>query len=187
LAEVASTTNEILLLEYLLGKATSDVERAYLINHYLESFKGTLIRQTMFEEFERKTNAMAEAGTPLTADTLCETYLELNKQYFGEDMVSDPLIAYEWCRIPHFYYNFYVYQYATSFAASVAIAHRILSEGQPVVDQYLEFLKSGCTEDPVSLLKKAGVDLSTGRPVDEALAVFEDAIRQMEELDEKED
>ena len=186
-AEVASTTNEILLLEYLLGKATSDVERAYLINHYLESFKGTLIRQTMFEEFERKTNAMAEAGTPLTADTLCETYLELNEQYFGEDMVSDPLIAYEWCRIPHFYYNFYVYQYATSFAASVAIAHRILSEGQPVVDQYLAFLKSGCTEDPVSLLKKAGVDLSTGKPVDEALAVFEDAIRQMEELDERED
>ena len=186
-AEVASTTNEILLLEYLLKKAESDVERAYLINHYLESFKGTLIRQTMFEEFERKTNAMAEEGIPLTADTLCETYLNLNKEYFGEDMVSDPLIAYEWCRIPHFYYNFYVYQYATSFAASVAIAHRILNEGQPVVEQYIEFLKSGCTEDPVSLLRKAGVDLSTGRPVDEALEVFEDAIRQMEKLDDMDD
>ena len=179
-AEVASTTNEILLLEYLLGKAVSEAERAYLINHYLESFKGTMFRQTMFEEFERKTNAMAEQGIPLTADALSGTYLELNKQYFGEDMVSDPLIAYEWARIPHFYYNFYVYQYATSFAASVAIAHRILEEGQPMVDRYLSFLRSGCTEDPVSLLKKAGVDLTTGKPVDEALAVFEKAVEQME-------
>ena len=181
-AEVASTTNEILLLEYLLGKAESKAERAYLINHYLESFKGTMFRQTMFEEFERKTNSMAEQGIPLTADKLSETYLELNKQYFGEDMVSDPLIAYEWARIPHFYYNFYVYQYATSFAASVAIAHRILEEGQPMVDRYIAFLKSGCTEDPVSLLKKAGVDLTTGKPIDEALAVFENAVAQMEEM-----
>ena len=181
-AEVASTTNEILLLEYLLGKAASEAERAYLINHYLESFKGTMFRQTMFEEFERKTNAMAEQGFPLTADALSGTYLELNKQYFGEDMVSDPLIAYEWARIPHFYYNFYVYQYATSFAASVAIAHRILEEGQPMVDRYLSFLRSGCTEDPVSLLKKAGVDLTTGKPVDEALAVFEKAIIEMEAM-----
>lgn len=181
-AEVASTTNEILLLEYLLGKAASEAERAYLINHYLESFKGTMFRQTMFEEFERKTNAMAEQGIPLTADALSGTYLELNKQYFGEDMVSDPLIAYEWARIPHFYYNFYVYQYATSFAASVAIAHRILEEGQPIVDRYLSFLRSGCTEDPVSLLKKAGVDLTTGKPVDEALAVFEKAIIEMEAM-----
>ena len=181
-AEVASTTNEILLLEYLLGKAASEAERAYLINHYLESFKGTMFRQTMFEEFERKTNAMAEQGIPLTADALSGTYLALNKQYFGEDMVSDPLIAYEWARIPHFYYNFYVYQYATSFAASVAIAHRILEEGQPMVDRYLSFLRSGCTEDPVSLLKKAGVDLTTGKPVDEALAVFEKAIIEMEAM-----
>ena len=181
-AEVASTTNEILLLEYMLGKASSKAEKAYLINHYLESFKGTLFRQTMFEEFERKTNAMAEAGTPLTADTMCRTYLELNKAYFGPDMVSDDRIAYEWCRIPHFYYDFYVYQYATSFAASVAIAHQILTEGQPMVDKYLAFLKSGCTQDPVSLLKMAGVDMSTGKPVDEAIAVFNEAIAQMEEL-----
>ena len=181
-AEVASTTNEILLLEYLLGKAESKNERAYLINHYLETFKGTMFRQTMFEEFERKTNAMAEQGIPLTADALSETYLELNKQYFGEDMVSDPLIAYEWARIPHFYLNFYVYQYATSFAASVAIAHRILEEGQPMVDRYISFLKSGCTEDPVSLLKKAGVDLTTGKPIDEALAVFEKAVEEMETM-----
>ena len=181
-AEVASTTNEILLLEYLLSRAEDPKEKAYLINHYLECFKGTVYRQTMFEEFERKTNAMAEAGTPLTAGTLCDTYLELNKQYFGPDMVSDPLIAYEWCRIPHFYYNFYVYQYATSFSAAVAIAHRILEQGESAVKPYLDFLKSGCTQDPVSLLKIAGVDLSTSKPIDEALEVFADAIRQMEEL-----
>ena len=181
-AEVASTTNEILLLEYMLSKAEDPREKAYLINHYLESFKGTVYRQTMFEEFERRTNAMAESGVPLTASALCELYLELNKQYFGPDMVSDPLIAYEWCRIPHFYYNFYVYQYATSFSAAVAIAHRILEQGEAAVKPYLEFLKSGCTQDPVSLLKIAGVDLSTSAPVDEALEVFADAVRQMEEL-----
>ena len=182
-AEVASTTNEILLLEYMLSRAADPKEKAYLINHYLESFKGTVYRQTMFEEFERKTNAMAEAGNPLTAGALCELYLELNKQYFGEDMVSDPLIAYEWCRIPHFYYNFYVYQYATSFSAAVAIAHRILEQGEKAVKPYLEFLKSGCTQDPVSLLKISGVDLSTSEPVDEALDVFADEVRQMEELE----
>ena len=181
-AEVASTTNEILLLEYMLSKAREPKEKAYLINHYLECFKGTVYRQTMFEEFERRTNAMAEAGTPLTAGALCDLYLELNKQYFGEDMVSDPLIAYEWCRIPHFYYNFYVYQYATSFCAAVAIARRILEQGETAVKPYLEFLKSGCTKDPVSLLRIAGVDLSTSEPVDEALEVFGGAVRQMEEL-----
>ena len=181
-AEVASTTNEVLLLEYLLKKAGSREEKAFLINHYLESFKGTLYRQTMFEEFERKTNAMAEAGTPLTADTLSQTYLELNRQYFGPEMVSDGLIGAEWMRIPHFYYNFYVYQYATSFAAAVAIAHRILAEGQAAVEPYLAFLKSGCTQDPASLLKIAGGDLSTGTPVDEALEVFDEAITEMEAL-----
>ena len=181
-AEVASTTNEILLLEYLLQNATSKEEKAYLINHYLESFKSTLYRQTMFEEFERKTNKMAEEGMPLTFDSLSKVYYDLNKMYFGDDMVSDELIAYEWCRIPHFYYNFYVYQYATSFSAAVAIAHRILEEGQPVVDKYFEFLKSGCTQDPVSLLKIAGVDLSTSTPIDEAIEVFGKAITDMEKL-----
>ncbi|WP_173471878.1 oligoendopeptidase F [Eubacterium ruminantium] len=175
-AEVASTTNEVLLLKYLLDKATSDKERAYLINHFLESFKGTLYRQTMFAEFEKESNKMAEEGTPLTADTLSGLYMNLNKKYFGEEMISDPLIAYEWCRIPHFYYNFYVYQYATSFSASVAIADRILKEGQKVVDDYKRFLRSGCTSDPVSLLKIAGVDLSTETPVQEALNVFEEYI-----------
>ena len=181
-AEVASTTNEVLLLEYLLQRAKDKKEKAYLINHYLDSFKGTLFRQTMFEEFERKTNMLAQQGTPLTAQLLSETYLELNRQYFGSEMVSDPLIAYEWCRIPHFYYNFYVYQYATSFAAAVAIAHRILEEGESAVKPYLTFLKSGCTSDPVSLLRIAGVDLSTSRPVDEALEVFGKAIDELEQL-----
>lgn len=182
-AEVASTTNEILLLEYLLKNAKSKKEEAYLINHYLESFKGTLYRQTMFAEFEKKTNEMAEEGVPLTADVLSQLYLSLNKEYFGEAMVSDDLIQYEWCRIPHFYYNFYVYQYATSFAASVAIAHRILEEGAPMVERYISFLKSGCTKDPVSLLKIAGVDLSEKTPIDEALKVFEEAIERMEKME----
>ena len=181
-AEVASTTNELLLLHYLLERASSREEKAYLINHLLDSFKGTLYRQTMFEEFERKTNLMAETGQPLTAAVLSDTYMELNRLYFGPDMVSDDLIAWEWSRIPHFYYNFYVYQYATSFAAAAAISRRILAGEEGAVDSYLKFLSSGCTKDPISLLKTAGVDLSTGKVVDEALEVFEDAIRQMEEL-----
>ena len=181
-AEVASTTNEMLLLEYLLKENQGKQERAYLVNHLLESFKGTLYRQTMFEEFERKTNEMSEQGEPLTADALSELYLELNRAYFGPDMVSDPQIAYEWSRIPHFYYNFYVYQYATSFAAAVDISRRILKEGAPVVECYKEFLKSGCTDDPVSLLKIAGVDLSTEEPVDAALRVFEEAVEEMEKM-----
>ena len=125
---------------------------------------------------------MAEAGQPLTAKVLCDTYIELNREYYGPDMISDPLIAYEWCRIPHFYYNFYVYQYATSFAASVAIAHRILEQGEAALKPYLAFLKSGCTQDPVSLLRMAGVDLSTSQPIEEALEVFGHAVSEMEEL-----
>ena len=214
-AEVASTTNEMLLLEYLMEENARKLaaaageegaqdavsrlraERAYLVNHLLESFKGTLYRQTMFEEFERESNAMAERGEPLTADALSELYLKLNREYFGEDMVSDPLIAYEWSRIPHFYYNFYVYQYATSFAAAVDISRRILDadrkkrpdggEGGAEIEtgpvrSYKAFLKSGCTDDPVSLLKIAGVDLSTEAPVEAALKVFADALEEMERL-----
>ncbi len=184
-AEVASTTNEILLLEYLLANASSGEEEAYLINHYLESFKGTLFRQTMFEEFERKTNDMGLGGAPLTADALSGVYRELNRDYFGPSMAEDPLIGYEWCRIPHFYLNFYVYQYATSFSAAVDIAHRILKEGAPAVERYIRFLSSGCTQDPVSLLKIAGVDLSSPAPIDRALDVFEEALGRMEQLVER--
>ncbi len=179
-AEVASTTNEVLLYHYMKDNAKSAEEKAFIINHFLDSFKGTMFRQTMFEEFERKTTEMAEAGTPLTAEALYNVYLDLNKQYFGADMISDSQIGWEWCRIPHFYYNFYVYQYATSFAASVAIADKILKEGAPAVEQYKKFLSSGCTQDPVSLLKIAGVDLTTKAPIDSALAVFGEAITEME-------
>jgi oligoendopeptidase F len=180
-AEVASTTNEVLLYHYMKDHAQDAKEKAFIINHFLDSFKGTMFRQTMFEEFERKTCEMAEAGTPLTAEALYDVYLNLNKDYFGKDMISDPQIGWEWCRIPHFYYNFYVYQYATSFAAAVAIADRILKEGAPAVEQYKKFLSSGCTQDPVSLLKIAGVDLTTKAPIDSALAVFGEAISEMEE------
>jgi len=181
-AEVASTTNEVLLLEYMLKRAQSENEKLFLLNHCLESFKGTLFRQTMFGEFEMKTNELAEAGTPLTAEVLTKTYYDLNKFYFGPDMVSDELIGNEWMRIPHFYYDFYVYQYATSFSAAVAIAHRILDEGEAVVKPYKQFLSSGCTKDPVSLLKIAGVDMTTREPVDSALKVFEEVIAEMENL-----
>ena len=181
-AEVASTTNEVLLYHYMKDHAESAQEKAFIINHFLDSFKGTMFRQTMFEEFERKTCEMAEAGTPLTAESLYDVYLDLNKQYFGADMISDAQIGWEWCRIPHFYYNFYVYQYATSFAAAVAIADRILKEGAPAVEQYKKFLSSGCTQDPVSLLKIAGVDLTTKAPIDAALAVFGEAITEMEQV-----
>ncbi len=181
-AEVASTTNEVLLYHYMKDHAGSKQEKAYIINHFLESFKSTMFRQTMFEEFERKTCEMAESGIPLTAEALYNVYLDLNKQYFGKDMISDPQIGWEWCRIPHFYYNFYVYQYATSFAAAVAIADKILREGESAVARYKDFLSSGCTQDPVSLLKIAGVDLTTREPIDSALSVFGDAITEMEDL-----
>ncbi|MCR4896460.1 MAG: oligoendopeptidase F, partial [Lachnospiraceae bacterium] len=167
-AEVASTTNEVLLYYYLKDHAKTKEEKAYIINHFLESFRTTLYRQTMFEEFERKTAEMAEAGEPLTADSIEEVYYGLNKLYFGDGMTVDELIKNEWARIPHFYYNFYVYQYATSFAAAVTIASRILKEGEPVVKKYKEFLSSGCTSDPVSLLKIAGVDLTTAQPIEDA-------------------
>ncbi len=181
-AEVASTTNEVLLYHYMKDHAKDDKEKAFIINHFLESFKSTMFRQTMFEEFERKTCEMAEAGVPLTAESLAEVYYNLNLEYFGKDMNVDKEISWEWCRIPHFYYNFYVYQYATSFAAAVAIADRILKEGAPAVEQYKKFLSSGCTQDPVSLLKIAGVDLTTKAPIDAALNVFGEAIDEMIEI-----
>ena len=181
-AEVASTTNEVLLMEYLLKNAKDNKERAYLLNHYMDSFKGTVYRQTMFAEFEKTSNEIAESGEPLTHENLTKLYLELNKKYYGEDMVSDELIGYEWMRIPHFYYNFYVYQYATGFSAAVAIAHRILKEGETAVNDYMKFLHSGCTDDPVSLLKIAGVDMAAKDPINSALKVFERVIEEMEEL-----
>lgn len=181
-AEVASTCNEALLMEYLLERTTDKYQRAYLINYFLEQFRTTLYRQTMFAEFEMKTHAMAEAGEPLTAEKLSKLYYDLNVQYFGKDIVVDDEIAIEWARIPHFYMNFYVYQYATSFAASISISKKILNGGKEEVDKYLKFLSSGCTKAPVELLKDAGVDMTTAEPIDSALQVFGKLIDELEQL-----
>ncbi len=181
-AEVASTCNEALLMEYLLNKTTDKKERAYLINHFLEQFKGTLYRQTMFAEFELNIARMHQAGTPLTAETLCGEYKRLNEMYFGPDMVVDDEIAMEWARIPHFYYNYYVFQYATGYSAAIALSQKILAEGEPAVEKYLEFLSGGCSKSPVDLLKGAGVDMSTPEPVNQALELFGRLLDEMEEL-----
>lgn len=181
-AEVASTVNEILLMRYLLGKTGDKKQRAYLINHFMDQFKATLYRQTMFAEFEREMGRMSEAGEALTADALCAKYLELNKLYFGPDMVSDEEIGLEWARIPHFFYNYYVFQYATSFAAAAAISGQILEQGAPAVKAYKQFLSGGCSADPISLLKIAGVDMSTPEPVHQALRLFSGLVAEMEDL-----
>ena len=181
-AEIASTCNEVLLVRYLLNNTTDKRERAYLINHFLESFRGTVYRQTMFAEFELFMNQLAETGASLTADALCEKYYELNRQYFGDAITVDPEIAYEWERIPHFFYNFYVFQYATGFSAACAIANRILTEGEPAVRDYKKFLSAGGSMDPISILKLAGVDMTTAAPINEALKLFGDLLDEMEEL-----
>ena len=181
-AEIASTCNEVLLVSYLLNNTTDKRERAYLINHFLESFRGTVFRQTMFAEFELFMNQLAEKGETLTADALCEKYYELNKQYFGSAITVDPEIAYEWERIPHFFYNFYVFQYATGFSAACAIANRILTEGEPAVADYKKFLSAGGSMDPISILKLAGVDMTTAAPINEALKLFGELLDEMEEL-----
>ncbi|MBQ7473304.1 MAG: oligoendopeptidase F [Oscillospiraceae bacterium] len=181
-AEVASTCNEVLLVRHLLKKTTDPTERAYLINHFLDSFKGTVYRQTMFAEFELMMGRLAEQGETLTADVLCEKYHALNRLYFGPDMISDDEIALEWTRIPHFFYNYYVFQYATGFSAAVALADRILTEGESAVADYKKFLSGGCSTDPISLLKIAGVDMSTPDPVNAALALFGELLDEMEKL-----
>ncbi len=181
-AEVASTCNEVLLMRYLLNRTSDKRQRAYLINYFLEQFRGTLYRQTMFAEFELMMSRRAEAGESLTAEALCEMYYELNKKYYGDAICVDREIAMEWARIPHFFYDFYVFQYATGFSAAVAIANRILSEGQPAVDAYLKFLSSGSTADPISLLKIAGVDMTTPEPITDALKLFGELIDEMEAL-----
>ena len=183
-AEVASTCNEVLLMHHLLGKTTDPKQRAYLLNYFLDQFRTTLYRQTMFAEFELEMGRMSESGQALTADALCQKYLELNKLYYGPDMVSDPQIALEWARIPHFYYNYYVFQYATGFSAAVAIANRILTLGEPAVKDYKKFLSGGCSTDPISLLKLAGVDMSSPEPVNSALKLFADSIQELRELHE---
>ena len=181
-AEVASTCNEALLMEFLLGKTTDKKERAYLINHFLDQFKGTIYRQTMFAEFELFMGKLVDAGQTLTADVLCEEYARLCKLYYGEDMVVDEQIAMEWARIPHFFYDYYVFQYATGYSAAIALSRRILREGEPAVKDYLGFLSGGCSKSPIDLLKGAGVDMTSPAPVNDALKLFGELLDEMESL-----
>ena len=181
-AEVASTCNEALLMEYLLKKTTDKKERVFLINHFLDQFKGTIYRQTMFAEFEKFMGAAVDAGQTLTADMLCAEYARLCKLYYGEDMVVDDQIAMEWAKIPHFYYNYYVFQYATGYSAAIALSRRILREGESAVKDYLGFLSGGCSKSPIDLLKGAGVDMTSPAPVNDALKLFGELLDEMESL-----
>jgi oligoendopeptidase F len=179
-AEVASTCNEALLMQYLLKKTTNKNERAYLINYFLEQFRTTLYRQTMFAEFELKLSEITLQGGSINAQSACSVYHDLIDLYFGNDIVHDKRIDLEWARIPHFYYNFYVYQYATGFSAAIALSQKILDEGEPAVTAYKErFLSAGCTKDPVSILKDAGVDMSSPDPIQKALNIFGRLIDEM--------
>ena len=181
-AEVASTCNEALLMEYLLKRTRDKKERAYLINYFLDQFKGTIYRQVMFAEFEKTIGQMVDAGQTLTADVLCAEYRRLAELYYGPDMEVDEEIAIEWARIPHFYYDYYVFQYATGYAAAIALSRRILSEGEPAVKDYLGFLSGGCSRSPIDLLKGAGVDMTGPQPVNDALALFGELLDEMESL-----
>ena len=181
-AEVASTCNESLVMEHLLSQTTDKKERAYLINHFLEKFRGIIYRQTMFAEFERFMGSVVDKGGTLTADMLCAEYKRLNEEYYGPALVVDDFIATEWARIPHFYYNYYVFQYATGFSAAIALSRQILNEGKPAVDRYLNFLSGGKSKSPIDLLKGAGVDMTTPAPVNDALAMFAKLVDELEEL-----
>ena len=181
-AEVASTFNEALLMEYLLNKTTDKKERAFLINHYLDQFKGTIYRQTMFAEFELNIGRMIAEGKSLTADVLCAEYKRLNEMYYGPDMVVDDNIAVEWARIPHFYYNYYVFQYATGYSAAIALSRKVLDGGEKELGDYLGFLSGGCSKTPIDLLKGAGVDMTSPEPVNQALELFGKLLDEMEEL-----
>ncbi|OSX53282.1 oligoendopeptidase F [Anoxybacillus ayderensis] len=181
-AEVASTCNEAILNDYLLQTIDDEKKKLYLLNHYLETFRGTVFRQTMFAEFEHMIHQMAQNGEALTAQTLTEKYYELNKTYFGDGIVIDEEIGLEWARIPHFYYNYYVYQYATGFSAATALSKQILEEGTPAVERYIAFLKAGSSDYPIEVLKKAGVDMTSPEPIEQACQVFEQKLQQLEQL-----
>lgn len=181
-AEVASTCNEALLIRHLLKNSKDKQEKAYLLNYFLESFRGTLFRQTMFAEFEQKAHEMAAAGESMTSQSLCNIYKKLNEDYFGPDTVIDPEIQYEWERIPHFYTPFYVYQYATGFSAAIAISRKIFNGELGILEGYKKFLSGGCSDTPIELLKLAGVDMSHTGPVEEALKFFEELLNEFEEL-----
>jgi oligoendopeptidase F len=181
-AEVASTVNESLLIDYMLKKTTDPREKLYLLNHYLEQFRGTVFRQTMFAEFEKITHEKVEAGEALTPEQLCAIYRELNEKYYGPELVLDENIEIEWARIPHFYNAFYVYKYATGFSAATSLATQILEEGQPAVERYLGFLKAGSSDYSINLLKKAGVDMTTPQPIRDALGKFKQLLDELEQL-----
>lgn len=181
-AEIASTTNENLLTDYLLKTEKDPKVKAYVLNHYLDGVKGTVFRQTQFAEFEHIIHQAEQNGEALTEDFFTKTYFELNAKYYGDGVHYDEEIGYEWARIPHFYYNYYVYQYATGFSAASALAKRILSEGQPAVDKYINYLKSGCSDYPIEVMNKAGVDMTTNKPVLEAMDLFEERLAQLEAL-----
>lgn len=182
LAEIASTVNEVLLLKYLLGKATDKKTKKYLLNYYMDMIRATLFRQTQFAEFEQIVHKKAEDGEPLTDENLCATYYDLNRKYYGDAIVHDKEIAYEWARIPHFYRSFYVYKYSTGIISAISIAHRVLTEGESAVQDYFKFLSGGCSTDPVSILKWAGVDLTTKAPFKTAMKEFADALDEFEKL-----
>jgi oligoendopeptidase F len=181
-AEVASTTNEALLNDYMLKSLDDEKQKLYILNHFLEGFRGTVFRQTMFAEFEHDIHVRAQNGEALTADKLTEIYYDLNKKYFGDDVVSDEEIGLEWARIPHFYFNYYVYQYATGYSAATALASQILEGKEGAVGRYLEFLKAGNSEYPIEVLKKAGVDMTSKQPILDALDVFGQKLDEMEKL-----
>lgn len=182
LAEIASTTNENLLTEYLLKTETDPKVRAYVLNHYLDGFKGTVFRQTQFAEFEHFMHQEDAKGTPLTADFLSESYGELNHKYYGDALTHDPEIRLEWSRIPHFYYNYYVFQYATGFSAAATLAEKILHDGPQALKNYLTYLKAGSSDYPVDVMKKAGVDMTQAAYIENAFTVFEKRLDELEAL-----
>lgn len=184
-AEVASTLNESLLNEYLVERTEDPKEKLYLLNNFLEGFRGTVFRQTMFAEFEHLIHKLEQDGEALTPDTLTKHYYELNKKYYGEDVVHDEEIGLEWARIPHFYYNYYVYQYATGYSAAQALSVQILKEGKPAIDRYFGFLKAGSSDYPIEVLKQAGVDMTEKTPILQALDIFEEKLNEMEALYEE--
>ena len=181
-AEVASTTNECLLMDYMLNNIEDKNEKLYLLNHYLEGFRTTVFRQTMFAEFEKTINEYLESGEALTAEYLCEEYKKINELYYGPNVIVDDEIAMEWARIPHFYYNYYVFQYATGYSAAVAFSEQIIKEGKPAVERYVNFLKSGSSDYPINVLKKAGVDMTTEEPVNNAMKLFAKLVDEMDRL-----
>lgn len=184
-AEVASTCNEALLIHHMMKNAQDDKEKAYLLNYFLDQFKGTVYRQTMFAEFEMLAHEKAEKGEGITAQLLEDVYYELNKKYFGDGMVSDPEIAMEWARIPHFYTPFYVYQYATGFSAAIAISNKIINGEPGIVEAYKKFLSGGSSMDCIDLLKICGVDMTSSEPVENALQVFEERLAEFKEIMER--